>query len=1078
MCKRIVCLSLIISFAVVVLSASRADAVDMDFITYNGYYALETALENVQIIFNAQNYKKLLAVMAVGGMFFGLAIAGFRGLKTGQFNILQTLLPIFAGIVLVLVIVFPSRRNGLWLEDRVLNINRHFDNLPLSLVLTAGALNGVSIYLCEIVDVDRLYNLDMGAEGIGFDLLRKLASGDAAPRGRAVDLTLKNYIKDCVLGNSSGQGRCTDLQTLYTSSDLALELENCSQNPTLRTEVYSDSGQVTLESCSAAFGVIRPHFIDSLTEYREQLQRYCASVDMGSGDQIGACSDIITSTILRSVGTHYSDATEAIRNTNLANAMWDALGDMGDFDTIYQREQNTKVMVGAVGAFASANDWFPIIRAALTATVICLTPFLLLFVPTPLFGKALGVFFGLFSFLAIWQLTDFLLFNMAMTYIEKMFQPIQDAGYGFANIMSMPDAMTRALGVFSLIRTSGMVLATLLTGVFVRVGAYELTQLSGTLGGSIRSSSESAAYSSVDPRGRAQNASSLEQAQIMSHIPENMTLTQSAGYREAMAMMERDQGATFVNSVGGVQNATGLLSNSGLFESELGRRLATAKGTSGAVQSTGRPADVMGVMGAMASPAQQRTQQEIVSAEALTAATHKAGTTVEEMQRKGGMQQAWDRVEGVQFKQEMGRKADPRGSELDQQGRRARYEAVGGLATGYYSRGMELVEAEEAGGERALDVAQRNAQMDVRGHEIGSLWTKAGKNQILAKGSISNEDRDLFQSYYKDPATHGFMASTGSFSINNADDKQLKNLISYVGNNGEGEFGEFREALGPGNEAKMNTLMNKLRGHRVDVSMAWDPQKKNYVPVGMTSSRVLSGHDKLGFDYDVALDGYQRRITTDQWGTVATHQDAGGYSPGNEFPFLVKLGDESMPLERELSEFDRMGQAHGDAAQAVMSTTYGRELGKFLHQVLGVSSSTSVSHEFDSGKIGLNDKLHGYGVRINATGGTSVSGNIDGFTEYSRERIREYRDDIAANGYSDERMAKLHRELYEPYKAIMDAKSSMGVRLAADGTAEDIAAKDMQTVFGKIKEHMVETYELAKIGASWRPFSNDGREDR
>ena len=63
-------------------------------------------------------------------------------------------------------------------------------------------------------------------------------------------------------------------------------------------------------------------------------------------------------------------------------------------------------MTGGLGMGIVANEWLPVARAVITAVAIGLIPILVIFIPTPLAGKALGLVAGMFIWLTAWGVTD------------------------------------------------------------------------------------------------------------------------------------------------------------------------------------------------------------------------------------------------------------------------------------------------------------------------------------------------------------------------------------------------------------------------------------------------------------------------------------------------------------------------------------------------------------------------------------------------------------------------------------------------------------------------------------------------
>ena len=99
---------------------------------------------------------------------------------------------------------------------------------------------------------------------------------------------------------------------------------------------------------------------------------------------------------------------------------------------------NYQFLLNASGAMKSANEWLPILKAALTAIAVGLLPFLALFIPTPLIGKAVGIIAGFFIWLTAWGVTDAIVHQFAVDYANRAYEAgaAEQAGYGCPLLLS------------------------------------------------------------------------------------------------------------------------------------------------------------------------------------------------------------------------------------------------------------------------------------------------------------------------------------------------------------------------------------------------------------------------------------------------------------------------------------------------------------------------------------------------------------------------------------------------------------------------------------------------------------------
>jgi conjugal transfer mating pair stabilization protein TraG len=96
------------------------------------------------------------------------------------------------------------------------------------------------------------------------------------------------------------------------------------------------------------------------------------------------------------------------------------------------------------------NEWIPIIRAIMTAIAIGVIPFLVLFLPTPIVGKAASVMLGFFVFLSTWGVTDAVIHSAAMDYAARNFEEVRQSSFGVYAMAALPSVSTKMLAMFGM----------------------------------------------------------------------------------------------------------------------------------------------------------------------------------------------------------------------------------------------------------------------------------------------------------------------------------------------------------------------------------------------------------------------------------------------------------------------------------------------------------------------------------------------------------------------------------------------------------------------------------------------------
>jgi len=117
----------------------------------------------------------------------------------------------------------------------------------------------------------------------------------------------------------------------------------------------------------------------------------------------------------------------------------------------------------------------------MTAIAIGVIPFLVLFLPTPVVGKAASVMFGFFVFLTTWGITDAVIHGAAMDYASYAFEDMRQSNLGVYAMAAFPTISLKLLAMFGVIRSAGIMLASFFTMMLIRFGGHALALLAGNL---------------------------------------------------------------------------------------------------------------------------------------------------------------------------------------------------------------------------------------------------------------------------------------------------------------------------------------------------------------------------------------------------------------------------------------------------------------------------------------------------------------------------------------------------------------------------------------------------------------------
>ncbi|WP_163338758.1 conjugal transfer protein TraG N-terminal domain-containing protein [Desulfopila sp. IMCC35008] len=498
-----------------VFAAAPAMAIDMEFYTYGGFNPVVQAFAKVALIFGDSGYKGLLVVVTVLGI-VAAAVGMIAKATVGGRISLTWPVPVLAGMVVYIALFIPT--GNITVYDPVLNRFQIVPNVPDAIVATAGTLNKLEKGLVDIIDTASAPNahyLDT-AGGKGFKVLEAIRG--SSPKDNHARTSMIRYIKDCVTFELLRPGSTISLDTMRNSStDFLTELAGA-QNPAIYT-VYYDStnpeGQTM--TCTQAWTQLQPIYSNP-TNYDEAIQRACAKAhfDPNSTTEMLRCQSLISTTMLHVTGNSYTPE-RLIQQRQIAEILYNFYY-QDDYETSVLMESDRKIVATGMGIGITMNEWIPIIRAIMTAIAVGTLPFLALFLPTPVIGRAASVMFGFFVFLTTWGVTDAVIHGAAMDYAAYAFEDVRQSNLGVYAMASFPNMSLKMMAMFGVIRSAGIMLASIFSMMLVRFGGSALAHFATNLG-SIARGAGAQAGALITPEG---NASALAEQTRIAGLLEGM----------------------------------------------------------------------------------------------------------------------------------------------------------------------------------------------------------------------------------------------------------------------------------------------------------------------------------------------------------------------------------------------------------------------------------------------------------------------------------------------------------------------------------------------------------------------------
>jgi len=463
----------------ILLSAGQALALDMEYYTYGGFNPIVQAFIRIALIFSDASYQGLIFVMTVIGIMAGAAAWIARATTGARIIPLTWTVPVVFGAIVYLAVFVP--KGHITVYDPVLNRFQTVGDIPDAIVFTAGTLNLIERGLVDIIDTsaapDAAYTQTAG--GIGFKTLESVKG--SSPKDNYARTSMIRYVKDCVTFELMRPGTTLSLDDLRnTSTDFLVNLAQA-VNPSVFTVYYDAASPAgTAMSCTQAWTNLQPIYATA-ANYSESIRKVCSKAyyDPSSATELATCRNQISNTFNFTTGTAVTPE-RIIQQRQIAEILYNFYF-QDDVETSMLMESDRKITTSGLGIGLTMNEWIPIIRAVMTAIAIGVIPFLVLFLPTPIVGKAASVMLGFFVFLSTWGVTDAVIHGAAMDYAARNFEEVRQSNLGVYAMAALPSVSTKMLAMFGVIRSAGIMLASLFSMMLIRFGGHALAMLAGNL---------------------------------------------------------------------------------------------------------------------------------------------------------------------------------------------------------------------------------------------------------------------------------------------------------------------------------------------------------------------------------------------------------------------------------------------------------------------------------------------------------------------------------------------------------------------------------------------------------------------
>jgi hypothetical protein len=496
--------------ASVILKASVSYALDMDYYTWNGFDIEVEAWRILTLIFADNGYKTLFFAVITMGIFLG-GFGTIFGLMSGtkQGSSLAWVWPLGLGVVLYLALIVP--KGNLTIYDPVANKFQTIPEVPNGLVAVAGILNKIEKGLSDIISTSGGYppgaQYDNAAGGIGISTI--LAFTGLNTMDAYLNQSVDEYVKECVLFEMQQPTPAITMNDLDTTNDLSAVM-GAAANPAVWVTYWDSSnpGGTTL-TCSAAWTNLN-NILNQPATQNQWEKKACSSAGFNTNDpiEVQRCESILGSTIEYLYDNPSFGATSFILNMALAQRLDQVIKKLNP-ELAQGLLANKQASFGGEGATIVASQYIPIAKAVFKAIIIGMIPFLILFLPTTLSIRTLGIMTGFFIFVTCWGICDVIIHNLVMVRTFNELQNIRDHGMSYTAATLWPTSGQRALNLYGNMRAGSVMFAAVISTVICKFGNYALTAIAGGVSGMITSTGQNIGGTIREPQTAAAYTDSL-----------------------------------------------------------------------------------------------------------------------------------------------------------------------------------------------------------------------------------------------------------------------------------------------------------------------------------------------------------------------------------------------------------------------------------------------------------------------------------------------------------------------------------------------------------------------------------------